>query len=330
MSLLDTLMPSYGVREVDHVAVRAGADATWNAIRAIDFRRVPLVRNPFAIRLVSDRIRARLRGAPSPQPRMGDILGEDPGREIVVGAPGQVAWSLSVAPRPGGSWLTIDVRVAASERAARVRSRRSLRVAGHLARALRRAVGGRVAEELGRAASDEQAVLAGDDLLPAARAQVTHHVDIEAPPSEVWPWLVQMGRRRGGWYSWDLLDNGGVPSADRIIPALQRLAVGDVLPVKPEGEDGFAVLVLEPPRALVLGDPSLLPRRPRPEGRAPRATWAFSLEPIGDAATHLVVRVRAEYDPSLMVSLLRPVVSGVHELMERKQLRTLKRRAEAG
>ena len=49
--------------------------------------------------------------------------------------------------------------------------------------------------------------LPGDDLLPLARAEVTHHVDIQAPPEKVWPWLVQMGRRRGGWYSWDLLDN---------------------------------------------------------------------------------------------------------------------------
>jgi hypothetical protein len=136
-----------------------------------------------------------------------------------------------------------------------------------------------------------------------------------------------MGRRRGGWYSWDLLDNGGVASADRIIPALQKLAVGDILPVKPKGEDGFAVLLLEPSRSLVLGDPSLLPGRQKPS--APRATWAFSLEPIGDAATHLVVRVRAEYEPSLAIALLRPMVVGVHELMERKQLRTLKQSAEA-
>src|SRR5689334_5036036 len=93
------------------------------------------------------------------------------------------------------------------------------------------------------------AMLPGDDLLPAARAQVTHHIDIQAAPDRVWPWLVQMGRGRAGWYSWDRLDNGGVPSADRIIPALQTLAVGDILPIKPNSPDGMAVLVLDPPRA---------------------------------------------------------------------------------
>ena len=170
--------------------------------------------------------------------------------------------------------------------------------------------------------------LVGDDLLPGAHAEVTHEVDIAAPPTEVWPWLVQMGRRRGGWYSWDLLDNGGVASADRIVPELQKLAVGDILPIKATGPEGFAVLMLEPPRALVLGDLSLLPGRPAPSPGAPRATWAFSLEPGGDAGTHLVVRVRAEYRPSLTASLVRRIVWITHEVMERKQLRTLKQRAE--
>lgn len=179
------------------------------------------------------------------------------------------------------------------------------------------------------ARSRERPVLPGDDLLPAAKAEVTHHVDIQAPPEKVWPWLVQMGRRRGGWYSWDLLDNGGVPSADRIIPELQRLAVGDILPVKARGSDGFTVLVLDPPQALVLGDPSLLPGCTRANPHAPRATWAFALEPLGPAATRLHVRVRAEYERSLAVSVLRPAVTLLHEVMERKQLRTLKRRVEA-
>ena len=179
------------------------------------------------------------------------------------------------------------------------------------------------------AAADERMALPGDNLLRAARAQVTHHVDIEAPPAKVWPWLVQMGRRRGGWYSWDLLDNGGVASAERIVPELQKLAVGDFLAMDAKGSVRVAVLVLDPPRSLVLGDPSLLPGSPAPGQGAPRATWAFSLEPIGDAATHLVVRVRADYEPSLAATLVRPIVGGMHEIMERKQLRTLKQRAEA-
>jgi protein-S-isoprenylcysteine O-methyltransferase Ste14 len=82
----------------------------------------------------------------------------------------------------------------------------------------------------------------------------------------------------------------------------------------------------------VLGDRSLLADRSTPNagdgGIAPRATWAFALEPIGDDRTHLVARVRVEYEPSLTIALLRPIVRAVHALMERKQLRTLKERAE--
>ena len=171
--------------------------------------------------------------------------------------------------------------------------------------------------------------LKGDELLPAARAEVTHHIYIHATPERVWPWLVQMGRRRGGWYSWDLLDNGGVPSADRIIPELQELAVGDILPIKAKGSDGFAVLALEPSRSLVLGDPSLLPGNTAHDPTAPRATWAFALEPLGAGATRLQVRVRAEFQQSLAARLLRPVVIALHDLMERKQLITLKERVES-
>lgn len=170
--------------------------------------------------------------------------------------------------------------------------------------------------------------LAGDELLPDARAEVTHQVDIQAAAADVWPWLVQMGRRRGGWYSWDLLDNGGMPSADRIIPELQTLTVGDVLPIKAKGAEGFAVLAIEPARALVLGDPSLLPGAARREPNMARATWAFVLEPLVSGATRLHVRVRAEYPRNLASSLLRPIVVALHDIMERKQLETLKARVE--
>jgi pimeloyl-ACP methyl ester carboxylesterase len=171
--------------------------------------------------------------------------------------------------------------------------------------------------------------LPGDELLPSARAEVTHHVDIQASPDRVWPWLVQMGRRRGGWYSWDLLDNGGAPSADRILPELQQLVVGDVLPVKAKGPDGFTVLALEPPSALVLGDPSLLPSRTPVAATAPRATWAFALTPLAGKATRLYVRVRAEYPRGVIMALLKPLVMALHAFMEGKQLRTLKQRVEA-
>ncbi|MGH7295743.1 MAG: hypothetical protein ACRELB_12445, partial [Polyangiaceae bacterium] len=137
-------------------------------------------------------------------------------------------------------------------------------------------------------------------------------------PRDVWPWLLQMGCQRAGWYSWDVLDNAGVRSADRIVPELQHLAVGDVLPARPTGTGGFRVLRVEPQRALVL------------EGASPKwaGTWAFTLEPLGSSKTRLVTRYRASYPPNVWASLALPVLGAVHGFMERKQLRTIKHHAE--
>jgi hypothetical protein len=158
----------------------------------------------------------------------------------------------------------------------------------------------------------------GDDIVADARAQLTHATTIDAPPKDVWPWLLQMGCQRAGWYSWDLLDNAGVRSADRIVPELQHLDVGDVLPARPVGREGFEVLRIVPERALVLSGMS-------PEWAG---TWAFVLEPVGPDRTRLVTRYRAAYPPSPKMALLLPVFSAAHAFMERKQLRTIKHHAE--
>jgi hypothetical protein len=130
---------------------------------------------------------------------------------------------------------------------------------------------------------------------------------------------VQMGCQRGGWYSWDRLDNAGKRSADHIVPELQHLEVGDVLPWRPVGTEGFKVLRIVPERALVL------------ESAGPQfhGTWAFVLETIAPNETRLVVRYRAAYEPSVRMAFKRPVMAAIHTFMERKQLRTIKHHAES-
>lgn len=93
--------------------------------------------------------------------------------------------------------------------------------------------------------------LPGDELVPHPLLEATRAVTIAAPAAQVWPWLVQMGTGRGGYYAIDLLDNGARRSADRLRPELQGLAVGDVMPTSPDGT-GFRVVRLEPQRLLVL------------------------------------------------------------------------------
>ena len=79
-------------------------------------------------------------------------------------------------------------------------------------------------------------------------------MSIRAPASAVWPWLVQMGWRRAGWYSYDRIDNDRIPSADRIMPELQELRPGDFVPEGPGA--GWVVTTVEPGRLLVLTPPT--------------------------------------------------------------------------
>ena len=216
----------------------------------------------------------------------------------------------------------------ATDARSRARFKRYWWIIGRFSHAIRRSLLAKLVEELGPAVSDERRGLEGDDLL-VARFQRTHAITIEAPVGRVWPWLVQIGARRAGWYSFDLLDNGGMPSAERIVPELQKLAVGDIIPALPKSPDGFAVLRLEPERFLVLGDPGLLPGAARSGGPPWRTTWAFVLEPIGATATRLTVRARAFYAAGLGLAAVRVALGLAHEVMERRQLHNLRRRAEA-
>jgi len=113
-------------------------------------------------------------------------------------------------------------------------------------------------------------VLPGDRFIDRPSGLLTHAVTIWRPRSEDWPWLVQMGAGRAGWYSYDRIDNGGHPSAERVVPELQWIEVGTVFPAKPGVTEGFVVLAFEPERYLILGWPS-------PAG-PPVVTWAFILE----------------------------------------------------
>ena len=152
----------------------------------------------------------------------------------------------------------------------------------------------------------------GDDLVPHAKLVWQHGITIDAPPSKIWPWLIQMGCRRGGWYSYDGLDNGGLPSAERIVPVLQHVQADEIFPMSPTQHDTFVVRMVEPERALVLGD------------AAGGMSWAFVLEPLDQERTRLVSRVRATYDNPALALLFKVFWRPVHFAMQRKQLLNLK------
>jgi proline iminopeptidase len=164
--------------------------------------------------------------------------------------------------------------------------------------------------------AEREKLLPGDDLVPEADAVDTRGIDIAAPPKDVWPWLVQMGYGRGGWYSYDELDMDR-PSAEQILPEFQAIEVGDIFPTHPGG--GFEVRVVEPGKALVLyADRAIVKAQAEAkEGleTAPanlrvtgayldanmpgdfQASWAFVLEPRPDGRTRLIERFRGRLEP---------------------------------
>ena len=169
-------------------------------------------------------------------------------------------------------------------------------------------------------ATDEEVnmPLPGDEFVGDPKLNATHAITINAPAADVWPWLVQLGQRRGGFYSYSWLENlvgCDMHNADRIVPEWQELKVGDEVWLHPKAPP-LRVLAIEPGRAIVL-----------------EKCWSFVLHPIDENRTRLIIRGRGEFNPDFKNGLLnfllwRGIFEPAHFIMERKMLLGIKQRAE--
>jgi hypothetical protein len=158
----------------------------------------------------------------------------------------------------------------------------------------------------------------GDELLSQPKLKATHAITINAPAADVWPWLVQMGQNRGGFYSYTWLENlvgCDMHNANEIAPEWQDLKVGDKVWLHPKAPP-VEVAAMEPGRAIVL----------KPWG-------AFVLQPIDEKMTRLIIRSQGDYEPDLKNAVLnfllwRVFYEPAHFIMERKMLLGIKARAE--
>ena len=370
MSILDRLIPKPGLVEVDSSELAVGAGRAWTAVGNLDLARSPLVRTLFGLRTLPDRFKANNKVAlrlrlddlvSTPEHPGFQILCADPPHEIAVGAIGKVwrpaipfvhvadaagfaafsqpdyikvAWALRVVPRSAQtSRVEFELRVAATDDDAWKKFTRYFRLIGPGSRFIRRVLLAQLERELGTPdAVQNERPLPGDDLIPDAVGQFTHSIVIAAPPEKIWPWLVQMGCRRAGFYSLDLLDNDAIPSARDIRLDLQQLRVGDKIAASPKGDDHFEVLRIEQNRALLLGglfdvsnQRQLAFDAPRPR-RYWHVSWTFILEPLDAGHTRLSARARGAFSPSerFHAFWIRPI----HHLMQTAQLRHLAERAE--
>ena len=178
--------------------------------------------------------------------------------------------------------------------------------------------------------------LPGDDLVANPLYVTTRALTVRAPAAEVWPWLVQLGQNRAGFYSYDVLENLmglDIHSAEAIHPEWQDLEVGeDFIALDPEGSMKMTIAVLEPERAFVVlsGVPGEPPQGPGSFFKGELAwSWAFVLAPPDAQTTRLLIRCRAAWADTPAARLARPLLlEPVHFLMEERMLRGIRERAE--
>ncbi len=177
-------------------------------------------------------------------------------------------------------------------------------------------------------ATDEErgATLDGDDLIPNPDLTATRAITVHAPAAQVWPWIAQLGQGRGGFYSYDVLENlvgCDIHSAARVVSEWQDLKVGDQVKLHPEV--GLDVAVVDQGRALVL-------RGGVPMGAVPPpydTTWAFVVREQPEGTTRLLVRERYAYTQRWAPFLVEPVAV-VAFVMTQRMLRGIRDRAERG
>ncbi|MET3806840.1 hypothetical protein ABIB25_003860 [Nakamurella sp. UYEF19] len=176
----------------------------------------------------------------------------------------------------------------------------------------------------GVTAAEQWSYLPGDTLLPDTNLMATRAISIHAAPEDVWPWIAQLGQGRGGFYSYDFLENligCDIHSADRVHPEWQHPAVGTEIKLAPQLP--LSVAALEPGTALVL-------RGAVPMGStAPPYdfTWAFVIRRAPDGTSRLVVRERYLYKNRWAPLIVQPAEL-LSCLMSVRMLRTIKKRAE--
>jgi hypothetical protein len=156
----------------------------------------------------------------------------------------------------------------------------------------------------------------GDDIVGRPSFNATRAVTINASAECIYPWIVQMGMTRAGWYSYDILDNLARRSAERILPEHQSLQIGDAIPMSPDGKQGMYVHGFLENQWMLWWD------------KIGDSTWVWEIYPEGESASRLVTRVRVKYQWLSPVILFNLLIEFFDIVMMRKCMLGIKRRAE--
>jgi hypothetical protein len=156
----------------------------------------------------------------------------------------------------------------------------------------------------------------GDEIVGKPSFNATRAVTIHASAQNIYPWIVQMGVNRAGWYSYDLLDNVGRRSAESILPEHQTIQAGDLIPISPDGKQGMRVKYFRKNKWILWWD------------EKGDTSWVWEIHSEGAGNARLITRVRVRYrlfSPAILFNLL---IEFFDILMMRKSMLGIKRRAE--
>jgi hypothetical protein len=156
----------------------------------------------------------------------------------------------------------------------------------------------------------------GDELVIKPRFVATRAVTIQAPASEVWKWILQIGSARAGWYSLDWIDNSNVPSSREILPEFQRIEPDYFIPFTPDQKNGMWVKDYQEPEYILWWD------------KKGKGSWCWYLDQDKDGATRLITRLRTIYDFSFPWVIYYLLYDFGDIIMMRKCMLGIKERAE--
>ena len=189
----------------------------------------------------------------------------------------------------------------------------------------------------GTTSSELNSTLPGDDLFPAYASDATHAITIHAPPEKIWPWLMQIGQDRSGFYSYTFLENAiacQMPEVHRLVPGWKPRETGETVwfcvPKRYRGEGKMIAGVVEPGRSYAMVSVHDW-QRLQAGDNIQEVIWSFTLQPSQDGQTRLIARLRTGPPPTLGARLLgRLFWEPAHFVMEQKMLRTIRDLAEKG
>jgi hypothetical protein len=179
----------------------------------------------------------------------------------------------------------------------------------------------------GATVDEVRTAMPGDDVVRRAQFNATRAVTVDAPPERVWPWIVQLGYGRAGFYTYDLIDNAGQRSAERILEEYQHPAPGDLMPMYKELQGlaiAYTVTAFETDKWMVWV------HRPQATEK-PDSTWTWRLSPSPNGGTRLVTRMKQDYRwQTPRLAIFNFVLMELGDFaMERRMLNGIKRRAES-